>query len=157
HFGPDKAMTDAEERVEGVSYDTVVAAFEESLAKLGHAGIAPIVTSEKYEQGSTRRIRSWRVRLELPESDARQVVLDVVTRLNTEPIFPQANKIGGRVAGDMKVKAFYAILVSLLGIIAYVWIRFQRLTFGIAAVVCLIHDVLLAVGLLAISKYVFDW
>ncbi len=157
HFGPQGEITDEQEQLEGVSYQTVVDNFEESLAKLGHVGIAPIVTSEKYEEGSTKRIRTWQVRLELPESDARQAVSDVVTRLNDQPIFPQANKIGGRVADDMQVKALYAILVSMLGIVAYVWVRFQRLTFGIAAVACLVHDVLVAVGLLALSKYLFDW
>ena len=37
---------------------------------------------------------------------------------------------------------------------AYIWFRFQRVAFGLAAVVALIHDVLVTLGAIAISKYV---
>ena len=63
-------------------------------------------------------------------------------------------KIGGKVAGDMKILAAYAILVSLLGIVGYLWIRFQKVTFGLAAVVALVHDVLVTLGMIALSIYV---
>ena len=157
HFGESQELTDQEESIEGVSYDTVVGYFERALSELGYEGIRPIVTGEQHQQGGTRRLQTWNVRLELPESDARQVVSHVVSSLDNEPIFPQANKIGGRVAGDMQLKAFYAILVSMIGIAIYIWIRFHRLTLGIAAVLCLVHDVIVTVGLLAVSKYIFEW
>ena len=38
-------------------------------------------------------------------------------------------------------------------IVVYVWVRFQNAMFGIAAVLALIHDVLVTVGFLALSKY----
>jgi SecD/SecF fusion protein len=37
--------------------------------------------------------------------------------------------------------------------VLYVWIRFQNVAFGLAAVVALAHDVAVAVALLALSKY----
>ncbi len=76
--------------------------------------------------------------------------------MNGEPLFPLANTIGGRVSADMKQKAFAAIFISIIGMIVYLWFRFQRLSYGVAAAVALLHDVLITVGLLALSKYVVD-
>jgi len=39
----------------------------------------------------------------------------------------------------------------LIGIVAYIWIRFQRVTYGLAAVVALVHDVLITLGAIAVS------
>jgi SecD/SecF fusion protein len=39
-------------------------------------------------------------------------------------------------------------------IVLYVWLRFQNVAFGLAAVVALAHDVLVAVACLALSKFV---
>jgi SecD/SecF fusion protein len=38
-------------------------------------------------------------------------------------------------------------------IAAYIWIRFQNLAFGLAAIVALVHDVLVVVAALALSYY----
>lgn len=70
------------------------------------------------------------------------------------PVYLSANSIGGKVAGNTKVTAVYALLASLGIIVLYVWLRFQNVAFGLAAVVALIHDVLVAVACLAISHYV---
>mgnify|MGYP001548291537 CR=1 FL=1 len=49
--------------------------------------------------------------------------------------------------------AIAALLTSLLGIVAYIWIRFQRVVFGLAAVVALVHDVLFTLGAIALSYW----
>jgi SecD/SecF fusion protein len=38
--------------------------------------------------------------------------------------------------------------------IIYLWVRFQRVAFGVAAVVALIHDVFVMIGAIALSSYV---
>jgi SecD/SecF fusion protein len=74
--------------------------------------------------------------------------------LSGTPVYYSANSIGGKVAGNTKVTAVYALLASLGMIVLYVWLRFQNVAFGLAAVVALIHDVLVAVACLAMSHYV---
>ena len=49
----------------------------------------------------------------------------------------------------MREKAVLAIFWALLGIILYIWWRFQ-FTFGLAAVAALIHDVIITVGIFSI-------
>ena len=74
--------------------------------------------------------------------------------LNKQPLFPMANNIGGRVSADMQTKAWLAIFVSLVGVIGYLWIRFQNVTYGLAAGVALVHDVLVTIGMMALSAYI---
>ena len=57
-------------------------------------------------------------------------------------------------AGNTRVTAVYALLASLALIVLYVWVRFQNVAFGIAAVVALIHDVLVALAALAVSRFI---
>jgi len=55
----------------------------------------------------------------------------------------------GPVVGNMlKQKALWAILWSLLGILVYVTIRFHHFDFAFGGVVALIHDVVIAAGVL---------
>jgi SecD/SecF fusion protein len=43
------------------------------------------------------------------------------------------------------------MLFSLVAIVAYIWFRFQRIDFGLAAVVALVHDVLVVLGGVALA------
>ena len=45
-------------------------------------------------------------------------------------------------------------MASWLCIIIYLWVRFQGVAFGVAAVVALIHDVLVMLGAVAVSIYI---
>jgi preprotein translocase SecF subunit len=63
----------------------------------------------------------------------------------------------GPIAGKhLKTKAIYAILWSLVGILIYVAFRFKHFNFAAAGVIALIHDVLVAIGALAISGRQID-
>jgi SecD/SecF fusion protein len=58
----------------------------------------------------------------------------------------------GPVAGrHLKTKAFYALIWSLAGILIYVAFRFKHFNFAVAGVIALLHDVLVALGFLAIT------
>ena len=63
----------------------------------------------------------------------------------------------GPVAGKyLKDKAILALAWSLIGILAYVAIRFKHWNFGAAGVIALFHDVLVALGFLAITGRPID-
>ena len=73
------------------------------------------------------------------------------------PVFRAASNIGGKVADHAQVMAIYAMLASMVMIVVYVWVRFQNIVFGLAAVVALVHDVLVTIAALAVSYYVADF
>jgi preprotein translocase subunit SecF len=61
-----------------------------------------------------------------------------------------AESVGPSVGADLQGKARAAIGFSLLGMLAYIWLRFQ-LPFGIGAVAALFHDVLITLTALAVT------
>jgi SecD/SecF fusion protein len=108
-------------------------------------------------EGMTSRskpYRTWGLSTSLDVEATRKVLERVAKELRETPVYLSANTIGGKVAGNTKITALYALLASLAMIVLYVWVRFQNVAFGLAAVIALIHDVLVAVGCLALSTFV---
>ncbi len=61
----------------------------------------------------------------------------------------QQEEVGPRIGEELKGKAILAIFWALVGIIIYIWWRFE-FTFGVAAIAALVHDIMITVGLFAI-------
>ena len=142
----------------GVSFDTATQLVQDALEATEHGGAASALINPdlEYSPGSARPYSLWEVQLALPEDQAREVLSHLEGLTNDSPIFPLANKIGGRVAGDMKTKAIAAIAISFIGIVAYIWFRFQKVIYGFAAVLALVHDVLITLGIIAMSAFVVE-
>ena len=68
--------------------------------------------------------------------------------LNQETVGPQVGK-------QLQTKALLAILLSSLAMGIYIWIRFD-IGFGISAIVCIIHDVLIALTFMLLMKLEFS-
>jgi SecD/SecF fusion protein len=98
--------------------------------------------------------QAWALATSLDAEATRKVVERMATELSETPVYLSANRIGGKVAGNTKVTAVYALVASLVCIVLYVWLRFQNVAFGIAAVVALAFDVLVTVSCLALSTFV---
>ncbi len=54
-------------------------------------------------------------------------------------------------------RALYAILASWGAILLYLWFRFGNWTFGLAAVLCLIHDLFFTLGIIAFCHFLHEW
>jgi SecD/SecF fusion protein len=80
---------------------------------------------------------------------------ELESRLAGEPVWLQVSNIKGKVAGDMQLRAITALLLSMLFIVIYIWFRFQKVAYGLAAVVALVHDVLITLGAIAISHWLY--
>jgi SecD/SecF fusion protein len=97
--------------------------------------------------------KEWIVTLAKNRAEGQKVLDRVAKKMSDTPVWSTASKIGGKVAGDARNMALVALAASWLGIVIYIWIRFQKVVFGLAAVVALIHDVLVALGAVAISYW----
>lgn len=138
---------------EKINRATLEAEIEMALAAEGHAG-TPFELEAEGMTSRTKAYRTWALATSLEPAATRKVLERMAAKLADTPVYLSANTIGGKVAGNTKVTAIYALLASLLMIVLYVWVRFQNVAFGLAAVVALAHDVLVAVACLALSKYV---
>ena len=97
---------------------------------------------------------NWTVEMQKIAPENADDILDKwSTDFNGQPYFPMASKVGGQIAKNMQGQALTAAIVGLLLIIGYVWFRFQNLAFGLAAVIALLHDVAVVLGVIAITHY----
>ncbi|HTY42744.1 MAG TPA: protein translocase subunit SecF [Thermoanaerobaculia bacterium] len=67
-----------------------------------------------------------------------------------------AENVGPQVGADLQKKALLAVIWSSIGMLAYVAFRFRSLPFGVGAVVALVHDTLITIGLLALFGREFN-
>ena len=63
--------------------------------------------------------------------------------------------VGPAVSGELRRSGVIAVFASLFAIVAYVWFRFEW-QFAVGAIVALLHDVLLTVGVFSLFQFEFD-
>jgi SecD/SecF fusion protein len=66
----------------------------------------------------------------------------------------QVSSFSSAVARTLADNAIVAVGLSLLGILVYIWVRFGSLRYSAAAIAALVHDVSIALGLLALTAWV---
>jgi SecD/SecF fusion protein len=57
-----------------------------------------------------------------------------------------SQKVGPTIANDIKISAIYAVLLSILAIALYIFVRFRKWSYSAGALVALVHDVLLVLS-----------
>ena len=70
-------------------------------------------------------------------------------------IIRRVEMVGPKVGKDLRRKGVIAIIISLIGILIYVTIRFE-FRFALGAVLALFHDVLITLGIFSILNKEFD-
>jgi preprotein translocase subunit SecF len=63
--------------------------------------------------------------------------------------------VGPAVSAELKRTSIWAVIVSLMAIFAYVWFRFEW-QFAVAAIIALVHDVFITVGMFSALWMEFD-
>jgi preprotein translocase SecF subunit len=63
--------------------------------------------------------------------------------------------VGPQVGEELKKKGFYAVLFSMIGMLAYIWFRFEW-QYGVGAIIALIHDTFITVGLFSLTGMEFN-
>lgn len=81
---------------------------------------------------------------------ARELKLATAT-LDTEQSLRRVSQFKPQIAAQSTQKAIMALILSWGMIIAYLWVRFGRVSYGVAGVVALIHDVLIGLGFIGFA------
>lgn len=63
--------------------------------------------------------------------------------------------VGPQVGKELRNQGFWAVILSLLAMLVYIWFRFE-LRFGIGAVMASLHDVMVTLGLFTLFGYEFN-
>ncbi|WP_199260494.1 protein translocase subunit SecF [Paracoccus binzhouensis] len=69
--------------------------------------------------------------------------------------FAAVESVGPKVSGELIKTAFYAVGAATVCIMLYIWLRFEW-QFALGAVVSILHDVLLTVGIFSLFQLKFD-
>ncbi|MDZ4852249.1 MAG: protein translocase subunit SecD [Pirellulaceae bacterium] len=98
----------------------------------------------------------WNVEIPFDVATNDKITAQLSTELKKEPLWQTKNRIESRIAGQMQRDAILALVVSMLFIVAYIWFRFQKISYGLAAVVALVHDVFITLGCIALSHWLYE-
>ena len=155
--GSESDLKFTEELAFGTATDLVTAALSE-IRKADSGDLIGLEgTAGSGMEGSERSVKKFssftvRVLPDVTSEQLTQALTAVQQQLAATPLFDEVNTFASAVARETRVDATIAVLLSILGISAYIWFRFQNLIFGLAAVVSLVHDVLITLGSLAVAS-----
>ncbi|WP_436470103.1 protein translocase subunit SecF [Fusobacterium sp. HC1336] len=90
---------------------------------------------------------------ELSEAQ-KELVLEDLKEVGTYKL-DKVDKVGASIGKELKTSAIYSLAIGTVLIILYITLRFEFL-FSIGAVTALLHDIIIAVGVIAILDYEVD-
>lgn len=69
--------------------------------------------------------------------------------------YQRAEFVGPRVSAELLMNSVWAVLFSLLGVLVYLWFRFEW-QYGVGAIASLVHDVSASIGIYALTGIEFN-
>jgi preprotein translocase subunit SecF len=104
------------------------------------------------------------IRMKLPEgAEAKPELADSMARKITATIrqdhadarIDGVDSVSGKVSGELFNTGMLALGLAMIGITIYIWFRFEW-QFGVGALFALVQDILLTVGMFALTQMEFD-
>ena len=91
---------------------------------------------------------------------AQQDALDTVKAKITEILgdnasFRKTDVVGPTVSGELINKGIIAVVLAIVGMLAYIWLRFEW-QFSVGAILALVHDVIITLGMFSVTQLVFN-
>lgn len=99
----------------------------------------------------------WTITYESTEAASTAMLDQLREDVNTRPYFPTSDKIGSAVAAHTRGQAILAIVASLVCILIYIRWSFHNFTFGFAAIIGLVFNVVFTLGLIAVSPWLIKF
>ncbi len=82
---------------------------------------------------------------------------DLVTKaLKRSESLAGVDSFDASVAGSFRARAIAAVAISFMLITIYIWVRFGSVRYSAAALVALVHDVMIAIGLIAVAEILYE-
>ena len=82
---------------------------------------------------------------------------DIVRAALTEPqTLAGVQSFSAEIAASFRGQAIIAVLLSFVLILIYIWARFGSVRYSLAAITALVHDVLVAIGLIAMAEILYE-
>ena len=100
------------------------------------------------------------IAIRVQKSGGKDKQLDSINQIknslsNLDIEFRRTEYVGPKVGKELIKAGITALLFSLLGILVYIWFRFE-LNFALGAILALLHDVFLTIGFFSIFQFEFN-
>lgn len=89
------------------------------------------------------------------EEAQQEAVRAAQEALGDEYTYRRIEVVGPRVSGELATTGTISVVVALIGVLFYVWFRFEW-QFALGAILALLHDVLLTMGFFAVLQLEFN-
>jgi preprotein translocase subunit SecF len=124
----------------------------ETAARAHYAAIAERIMAVRRERGL---IGTWE-ELAAVEGLSAEARAALAERAALGPFaVVSAENVGPQIGSELRTRGVLAVVLSLLGMMAYIWYRFE-FRFGVGAMIASAHDVIVTLGLYAVLGYEFN-
>jgi preprotein translocase subunit SecF len=135
-----------------------VGAYRAALAPLD---LGDVLISEVFDPSFRADQHVAMVRIQA-QGDAEAITPEAIGRIEAalnahDPAmtFPSVESVGPKVSGELIQTAIMAVLAAAAAIVVYIWLRFEW-QFALGAMVALVHDVVITIGVFALFQLKFD-
>lgn len=94
-------------------------------------------------------------KIEIPGDKASEVVMEALKKQDSSAELRRVEFVGPQVGQELLENGIYALIAVSLGIIFYLWMRFEW-KFGVAAIIANLHDVVIILGFFAFFQWDFS-
>jgi len=98
--------------------------------------------------------------IQLSDEDVDEIKDTLSDRFGEEPTIDIEYEVSGTIAGEIERNASIAVFAAAIGILLYITLAFRRVMkpfhFGVCAIVALVHDVLIVLGIFSLLGALFN-
>ena len=85
------------------------------------------------------------------ETSVKSLLQNIATNIK----FLQIESVGSKVSSELVRNGMLAVFFAVVSVLIYIWLRFEW-QFALGAVLALIHDVILTIGIFSVLRYEFN-
>jgi preprotein translocase subunit SecF len=98
---------------------------------------------------------------DMQQETKQAIVAEMETRFNSKVTVNRFDTVGPTVGAQVTQRAFIAVCLAALGILAYITFAFRKVNhafrYGVAAIIAMIHDILVVIGVQVFLSHFLGW
>jgi SecD/SecF fusion protein len=128
--------------------DTVTSDVSKDLETLVSSELGVVGEIVSVQESNSYIIKTTELSQEQAEILNRRLIKDY----NIDPELITSESISGTVSGEMTSDAIKAVIIAIICMLFYIWVRFKNIGFASSAIIALLHDVLVVLMVYAVVK-----
>jgi preprotein translocase subunit SecF len=98
---------------------------------------------------------------DMPQTTKQAIVEEMQTRFKSQVIVDRFDTVGPSIGSQVTQRAFFAVALAALGILAYITFAFRKVNhafrYGVAAIIAMIHDILVVFSVQVFLSHFLGW